>query len=106
MHIYSVAWVIVQVIQEFISGLETYIEDPERFRNCLLPCVPAAQQDNKYSNMLFFYKKSPKMLFDVILFTSCFSPNISSGSYQESLVRLLLGIEMLQVKLSQHTCQI
>lgn len=46
------------------------------------------------------------MVFDVILFTSCFSPNISSGSYQESLVRLLLGIEMLQVKLSQHTCQI
>ncbi|XP_057186897.1 Fanconi anemia group D2 protein isoform X2 [Triplophysa rosa] len=54
------------IIQEFISGMETYIEDPERFRNCLLPCVPAAQQDN------------------------------NSGSYQESLVRLLLGIEMLQ----------
>lgn len=54
------------IIQEFISGMETYIEDPERFRNCLLPCVPAAQQDN------------------------------NSSSYQESLVRLLLGIEMLQ----------
>nr|XP_055029722.1 Fanconi anemia group D2 protein isoform X2 [Misgurnus anguillicaudatus] len=54
------------ILQEFISGLETYIEDPESFRNCLLPCVPAAQQDN------------------------------NSGSYQESLVRLLLGIEMLQ----------
>ncbi|KAA0722888.1 Fanconi anemia group D2 protein [Triplophysa tibetana] len=51
---------------EFISGMEAYIEDPERFRNCLLPCVPAAQQDN------------------------------NSGCYQESLVRLLLGIEMLQ----------
>ncbi|XP_073808860.1 Fanconi anemia group D2 protein isoform X2 [Danio rerio] len=56
------------IIQEFISALETYIEDPERFRNCLLPCVPAptSQQDT------------------------------NSSSYQESLVRLLLGIEMLQ----------
>uniref|UniRef100_A0A671QDB9 FA complementation group D2 n=1 Tax=Sinocyclocheilus anshuiensis TaxID=1608454 RepID=A0A671QDB9_9TELE len=56
------------IIQEFISALEIYIEDPERFRNCLLPCVPSSssQQDT------------------------------NSGSYQESLVRLLLGIEMLQ----------
>lgn len=56
------------IIQEFISALETYIEDPERFRNCLLPCVPSptSQQDT------------------------------NSSSYQESLVRLLLGIEMLQ----------
>uniref|UniRef100_A0A673HYJ0 Fanconi anemia group D2 protein-like n=1 Tax=Sinocyclocheilus rhinocerous TaxID=307959 RepID=A0A673HYJ0_9TELE len=60
------------IIQEFISALETYIEDPERFRNCLLPCVPSSssQQDT------------------------------NSGSYQESLVRLLLGIEMLQVNIS------
>uniref|UniRef100_A0A672Q6D6 Fanconi anemia group D2 protein-like n=1 Tax=Sinocyclocheilus grahami TaxID=75366 RepID=A0A672Q6D6_SINGR len=27
------------IIKEFISALETYIEDPERFRNCLLPCT-------------------------------------------------------------------
>uniref|UniRef100_A0A8C2KXE5 FA complementation group D2 n=1 Tax=Cyprinus carpio TaxID=7962 RepID=A0A8C2KXE5_CYPCA len=56
---------------EFISALETYIEDPERFRNCLLPCVPSStsQQDNS---------------------SECFI----SGSYQESLVRLLLGIEI------------
>uniref|UniRef100_A0A671Q8B5 FA complementation group D2 n=1 Tax=Sinocyclocheilus anshuiensis TaxID=1608454 RepID=A0A671Q8B5_9TELE len=27
------------IIQEFISALEIYIEDPERFRNCLLPWV-------------------------------------------------------------------
>uniref|UniRef100_A0A671Q924 FA complementation group D2 n=1 Tax=Sinocyclocheilus anshuiensis TaxID=1608454 RepID=A0A671Q924_9TELE len=27
---------------EFISALEIYIEDPERFRNCLLPCVPSS----------------------------------------------------------------
>ncbi|XP_043096952.1 Fanconi anemia group D2 protein isoform X2 [Puntigrus tetrazona] len=58
------------IIEEFISALETHIEDPERFRNCLLPCVPSStsQQDT------------------------------NSGSYQESLVRLLLGIEMLQTK--------
>ncbi|XP_051568967.1 Fanconi anemia group D2 protein isoform X1 [Myxocyprinus asiaticus] len=53
---------------EFISGLETYFEEPERFRNCLLPCVPESAGEE----------------------------NTNSGSYQESLVRLLLGIEMLQ----------
>lgn len=29
-----------QIVQEFTAGLESHIEDPERFRNCLLPCVP------------------------------------------------------------------
>uniref|UniRef100_A0A8B9RG21 FA complementation group D2 n=1 Tax=Astyanax mexicanus TaxID=7994 RepID=A0A8B9RG21_ASTMX len=33
------------IIQEFISGLETHIEDPERFRNCLLPCVPRSASE-------------------------------------------------------------
>uniref|UniRef100_A0A671USY1 FA complementation group D2 n=1 Tax=Sparus aurata TaxID=8175 RepID=A0A671USY1_SPAAU len=28
------------IVQEFTSGLESHIEDPERFRNSLLPCVP------------------------------------------------------------------
>lgn len=32
--------ILCQIIQEFISGLESHFEDPERFRNCLLPCVP------------------------------------------------------------------
>uniref|UniRef100_A0A3B4XYF2 FA complementation group D2 n=1 Tax=Seriola lalandi dorsalis TaxID=1841481 RepID=A0A3B4XYF2_SERLL len=49
------------IVQEFITGLESHIEDHERFRNCLLPCVPQ------------------------LLFSS-----------SESLLRMLLGIEMLQ----------
>uniref|UniRef100_A0A3B3Q1U1 FA complementation group D2 n=1 Tax=Paramormyrops kingsleyae TaxID=1676925 RepID=A0A3B3Q1U1_9TELE len=53
------------IIKEFISGLESYIEDQEKFKNCLLPCVPQALDD-------------------------------SVSSYQESLVRLLLGVEILQ----------
>uniref|UniRef100_A0A667XVX7 FA complementation group D2 n=1 Tax=Myripristis murdjan TaxID=586833 RepID=A0A667XVX7_9TELE len=53
------------IVQEFINGLETHIEDPERFRNCLLPCVPRL-------------------------------PDEDSSSFQESLLRMLLGIEMLQ----------
>uniref|UniRef100_A0A4W6F5S0 FA complementation group D2 n=1 Tax=Lates calcarifer TaxID=8187 RepID=A0A4W6F5S0_LATCA len=28
------------IVQDFITGLESHSEDPERFRNCLLPCVP------------------------------------------------------------------
>ncbi|XP_020497744.2 Fanconi anemia group D2 protein isoform X1 [Labrus bergylta] len=56
------------IVQEFTTGLESHIEDPECFRNCLLPCVPKLQDGH------------------------------SSGvsSFQESLLRMLLGIEMLQ----------
>ncbi|XP_054472432.1 Fanconi anemia group D2 protein [Anoplopoma fimbria] len=56
------------IVQEFTAGLESHIEDPERFRNCLLPCVPRLS-DGDPSNV---------------------------SSFQESLLRMLLGIEMLQ----------
>ncbi|XP_066521837.1 Fanconi anemia group D2 protein [Hoplias malabaricus] len=56
------------IIQDFISGLETHIEDPERFKNCLLPCVPRSAGEG----------------------------DASSSSFQESLMRLLLGVEMIQ----------
>ncbi|XP_076125182.1 Fanconi anemia group D2 protein [Alosa pseudoharengus] len=55
------------IIQEFINGLESHIEDPQHFRNGLLPCVPRLNDEDS-----------------------------NSVSYQESLMRLLLGIEMLQ----------
>ncbi|XP_068451005.1 Fanconi anemia group D2 protein isoform X2 [Clinocottus analis] len=56
------------IVQEFTAGLESHIEDPERFRNCLLPCVPRLSDGD--------------------------SSHVSS--FQESLLRMLLGIEMLQ----------
>ncbi|XP_061543454.1 Fanconi anemia group D2 protein isoform X1 [Phycodurus eques] len=56
------------IVQEFISGLESHIEDADRFRNCLLPCVP----------------RMPDGDFRCV------------SSFQESLLRMLLGIEMLQ----------
>ncbi|XP_049448967.1 Fanconi anemia group D2 protein [Epinephelus fuscoguttatus] len=56
------------IVQEFTTGLESHIEDPERFRNCLLPCVPRLSDGD--------------------------SSRVSS--FQESLLRMLLGIEMLQ----------
>uniref|UniRef100_A0A667XEY6 FA complementation group D2 n=1 Tax=Myripristis murdjan TaxID=586833 RepID=A0A667XEY6_9TELE len=46
------------IVQEFINGLETHIEDPERFRNCLLPCVPRLpDEDSRQSffQIFFFY---------------------------------------------------
>ncbi|XP_067854548.1 Fanconi anemia group D2 protein [Heptranchias perlo] len=55
------------VVQEFISGLESHIEDRDKFRNCLLPC--GQSQEGESSNTL---------------------------NYQESLIKLLLGIEILQ----------
>ncbi|XP_069500191.1 Fanconi anemia group D2 protein isoform X2 [Ambystoma mexicanum] len=57
------------IIQQFISGLESHIEDRDMFRNCLLPCehVPDPETSN------------------------------ATNSYQESLIKLLLRIEILQV---------
>ncbi|XP_077182176.1 Fanconi anemia group D2 protein isoform X2 [Paroedura picta] len=57
-----------QVVGELVSGLESHIENRDQFRNCLLPCVPA---------------QSPEMSNAV-------------HSYCESLIKLLLGIEILQ----------
>ncbi|KAF7659435.1 hypothetical protein LDENG_00298030 [Lucifuga dentata] len=56
------------IVQEFITGLESHIEDSERFRNCLLPCVPPLSDGE----------------------SRCVT------SFQETLLRMLLGIEMLQ----------
>nr|XP_020463403.1 Fanconi anemia group D2 protein [Monopterus albus] len=56
------------IVQEFITGLEAHIEDPVTFRNCLLPCVPQMSDGD----------------------------SSSVSSFQESLLRMLLGIEMLQ----------
>uniref|UniRef100_A0A3Q2XHS2 FA complementation group D2 n=1 Tax=Hippocampus comes TaxID=109280 RepID=A0A3Q2XHS2_HIPCM len=55
------------ILQEFISGLESHIEDTDRFRNCLLPCLPRMPDGDSHVS-----------------------------SFQESLLRMLLGIEMLQ----------
>uniref|UniRef100_A0A4W3K0S6 FA complementation group D2 n=1 Tax=Callorhinchus milii TaxID=7868 RepID=A0A4W3K0S6_CALMI len=51
------------VLQEFISGLESHIEDRDKFRNCLLACGLSQMGESRYS---------------------------------ESLIKLLLGIEVLQ----------
>ncbi|XP_030061304.1 Fanconi anemia group D2 protein isoform X2 [Microcaecilia unicolor] len=56
------------VIQEFVDGLESHIEDRDKFRNCLLPCGHSC--DEEISNLV--------------------------NPYHESLIKLLLGIEILQ----------
>ncbi|XP_053152067.1 Fanconi anemia group D2 protein [Hemicordylus capensis] len=57
-----------QIVEELISGLESHIENRDQFRNCLLPCIPSQSQET--SNAVY--------------------------SYCESLIKLLLGVEMLQ----------
>uniref|UniRef100_A0A3P8R1E7 FA complementation group D2 n=1 Tax=Astatotilapia calliptera TaxID=8154 RepID=A0A3P8R1E7_ASTCA len=39
------------IIQEFITALESYMENTDRFRNCLLPCIP--QSSNRDSRSVF-----------------------------------------------------
>ncbi|XP_058844694.1 Fanconi anemia group D2 protein-like [Acipenser ruthenus] len=56
------------IVQEFITGLESYMEDQEKFKNCLLPCALLSAEGE----------------------------SSAVNSYQESLIKLLLGIEMLQ----------
>ncbi|XP_026577278.1 Fanconi anemia group D2 protein [Pseudonaja textilis] len=57
-----------QVVAEFIVGLDSHIENRDQFRNCLLPCIPAQNQET----------------------------NNAVHSYCDSLIKLLLGIEILQ----------
>uniref|UniRef100_A0A2K6THY2 FA complementation group D2 n=1 Tax=Saimiri boliviensis boliviensis TaxID=39432 RepID=A0A2K6THY2_SAIBB len=56
-----------KIIEEFVNGLESYIEDEDSFRNCLLSCERL--QDEEAS---------------------------MGASYSKSLIRLLLGIDILQ----------
>uniref|UniRef100_A0A8C7Y231 FA complementation group D2 n=1 Tax=Oryzias sinensis TaxID=183150 RepID=A0A8C7Y231_9TELE len=53
------------IIQEFITGMEAHMENPDTLRVCLLPCVPQTSDGH-------------------------------ISSFQESLLRMLLGVEMLQ----------
>uniref|UniRef100_A0A4W6F7C9 FA complementation group D2 n=1 Tax=Lates calcarifer TaxID=8187 RepID=A0A4W6F7C9_LATCA len=51
------------IVQDFITGLESHSEDPERFRNCLLPCVPQLSDgDTPIINTLL--EKLPEFMFD------------------------------------------
>lgn len=56
-----------KIIEEFVSGLESYIEDQGSFRNCLLSCERL--QDEEAS---------------------------MGSSYCKSLIKLLLGVDILQ----------
>ncbi|KAM9324354.1 Fanconi anemia group D2 protein [Gastrophryne carolinensis] len=57
------------VLEEFMTGLEMHIENRERFRNCLLPCGRSNKEEE--SNPVF-------------------------SAFQDSLIKILLGIEILQ----------
>ncbi|NXM69215.1 FACD2 protein, partial [Serilophus lunatus] len=56
------------VVKQFVSGLESHIKDRNQFKNCLLPCTPIRTEGSR--NLVH--------------------------SYCESLIKLLLGIKILQ----------
>lgn len=56
-----------KIIEEFVNGLESYIEDQDNFRNCLLSCERLQEEDASLGT-----------------------------SYSKSLIKLLLGIDILQ----------
>ncbi|NXS94658.1 FACD2 protein, partial [Jacana jacana] len=56
------------VVKQFISGLESHIKDRNQFKNCLLPCTPVRAEGSR----------------------------TLVHSYCESLIKLLLGITVLQ----------
>ncbi|KFP60779.1 Fanconi anemia group D2 protein, partial [Cariama cristata] len=56
------------VVKQFISGLESHIKDRNQFKNCLLPCAPIRTDGSR----------------------------TLVHSYCESLIKLLLGIKILQ----------
>ncbi|KAM6344352.1 LOW QUALITY PROTEIN: Fanconi anemia group D2 protein [Alca torda] len=56
------------VVKQFIGGLESHIKDRNQFKNCLLPCTPIRTEGSR----------------------------TLVHSYCESLIKLLLGIKVLQ----------
>ncbi|XP_075289262.1 Fanconi anemia group D2 protein [Opisthocomus hoazin] len=56
------------VVKQFVSGLESHIKDRNQFKNCLLPCTPVRTEGSR----------------------------TLVHSYCESLIKLLLGIKILQ----------
>lgn len=58
---------VTKIIEEFVSGLESYIEDQDSFRNCLLSCERVQHEETS-----------------------------TGTSYCKSLIKLLLGIDILQ----------
>ncbi|NWY62883.1 FACD2 protein, partial [Chionis minor] len=56
------------VVKQFMSGLESHIKDRNQFKNCLLPCTPVRTEGSR----------------------------TLVHSYCESLIKLLLGIKVLQ----------
>ncbi|XP_036724614.1 Fanconi anemia group D2 protein isoform X4 [Balaenoptera musculus] len=56
-----------KIVEEFVSGLESYIEDQDSFRNCLLSCERLHDEEASMGT-----------------------------SYCKSLIKLLLGIDLLQ----------
>ncbi|KFP43038.1 Fanconi anemia group D2 protein, partial [Chlamydotis macqueenii] len=56
------------VVKQFIGGLESHIKDRNQFKNCLLPCTPIRTEGSR----------------------------TLVHSYCESLIKLLLGIKILQ----------
>ncbi|KAM4022289.1 Fanconi anemia group D2 protein isoform 2-T3 [Anomaloglossus baeobatrachus] len=59
-----------EILKEFVDGLESHIEDRERFRNCLLPCGRHTEDEEESSPLI--------------------------GSYLDSVIKILLGIDLLQ----------
>lgn len=38
---------LVKVVEEFVTGLESYIEDPDNFRKCLLSCERLQDEESR-----------------------------------------------------------
>ncbi|XP_037657572.1 Fanconi anemia group D2 protein isoform X2 [Choloepus didactylus] len=68
-----------KIIEEFISGLESYIEDQDCFRNCLLSCERLQDEEARCG-------EEPQSCADIHMGTP----------YSKSLIKLLLGIDLLQ----------
>ncbi|GAB1291159.1 Fanconi anemia group D2 protein homolog [Apodemus speciosus] len=70
-----------KVIEEFVNGLESYTEDSESLRNCLLSCERLQDEEARCGEEAAFQQ---------------FSLRSMGTFYSKSLIKLLLGIDILQ----------
>uniref|UniRef100_A0A8B9BRD8 FA complementation group D2 n=1 Tax=Anser brachyrhynchus TaxID=132585 RepID=A0A8B9BRD8_9AVES len=49
---------VLSVVKQFISGLESHIRDRNQFKNCLLPCAPVRTEGSRSGKMYFLFSLS------------------------------------------------
>uniref|UniRef100_A0A8B9BRA3 FA complementation group D2 n=1 Tax=Anser brachyrhynchus TaxID=132585 RepID=A0A8B9BRA3_9AVES len=68
---------VLSVVKQFISGLESHIRDRNQFKNCLLPCAPVRTEGSRSGKMYFLFSLSVRagLCLNVVQHVGTFGTN-------------------------------